>query len=131
MLHSFGQRYTTTDITDLNRSLARAKQSIGFDFYRDIFNTVQQYFISKSTGTFKYRDVVFDIWNFGEGWKGTIINAPKNKTLIMQCMNGSPKSKTFWDYSEHESENPLLSMIDDLITNIDYFDDSVKVVNED
>lgn len=117
MSYNFGY---TPEIIDLNHSLSRFKYCEISDVYDDIFNTIQQHFTFKSSGYFKYRDVIFEIWNFGDGWKGKVVNNVVNKSIIMQCMNGRNYTN-YWDYSKHESKNPLLDMFLDLLITIDDF----------
>ena len=108
-------RYMEGDLIDLNRCLSRS----GIDWRINIQETLKRHFLNKSSGMFKYRDVVFELWNFGEGWRGQIVdNASSISKTVALCMDNN-NGRNRWDYSKCHPDEAFLKMINDLITNID------------
>lgn len=127
-------RYSDEDFVDLNRSLARSKLQ-GTDWRVDIQETLKRHFLTKSSGMFKYRDIIFELWNFGDGWRGKIVvetgsEVPINAQMVVTSMSNN-NGRNRWDYSKHSESDVFLRMINDLITAIDELSGHDKHTQDD
>lgn len=99
---SFFHPFVDYDAIDLNQYVCSCVDRSP----KCLFGVVKRHFLRKSDGIFKYKDVLFELWNYGSGWNGQIINDPVGRHLIM-------RGKNRWIYRD------LDAMFYDLTTSID------------